>query len=74
MVLTQSKNVEHFLDDASTAVRTLRNLDGIDVLSAPLKTNMEHNLLGLSSHPSLIANGLMNEKDSLDSRVALENI
>ena len=27
------KNVEHFLDDASTAVRTLRNLDGIDVLS-----------------------------------------
>ena len=68
------KNVEHFLDDASAAVRTLRNLDGIDVLSAPLKTNMEHNLLGLSSHPSLIANGLMNEKDSLDSRVALENI
>lgn len=46
-------------------------LEDVTVKTAPLKIGRPHNLLKLSSIPELIANGLMNEKDSLDSRVAL---
>ena len=68
------KNLTHFIKDGDATVRTLRKLGEVEVLTAPLKVNMEHGLIGLSSHPSLIANGLMNEKESLDSRLALDSI
>lgn len=49
-------------------------LEDVTVKTAPLKIGRPHNLLKLSSIPELIANGLMNEKDSLDSRVALSAV
>lgn len=64
-------NTEHFALDIG---KTTRALENISVTTAPLKMNMEHDILGLSSHPALIANGLMDDKDSLDSRIALSNV
>lgn len=64
-------NTEHFLLDVG---KTKRQLETIAVDTAPLKVNMNHDILGLSSHPALIANGLMDDKDSLDSRIALRNL
>nr|DAM92256.1 MAG TPA: major capsid protein [Caudoviricetes sp.] len=49
-------------------------LEDVTVKTAPLKIGRPHNLLKLSSIPELIANGLMNEKDSLDSRIALSAV
>lgn len=49
-------------------------LEDVAVKTAPLRVGMAHNLLKLSSIPELIANGAMDEKDSLDSRVALKSL
>nr|DAS75667.1 MAG TPA: major capsid protein [Caudoviricetes sp.] len=66
-------NTKHFLD-AALYTPTTTMLDEVEILTAPLKVNMAHNLLGLSSHPALIANGLMDDKDALDSRAAVRNV
>lgn len=75
------KNLHHFVTKSGQPAATIDDvlttttrLEDLDVVTAPLAVNMTHNILGLSSHPSLIANGLMNEKDSLDSRVALYKV
>lgn len=66
-------NKDHYVDNALVAHKTV-DVDGIPVLTAPLKVNMEHNLLGLTSHPELISNGLLNEKDSLDSKASIKAV
>lgn len=67
-------NKHHFLIVDGKVDAAAVALEDISVLTAPLKVGMDHNLLGLSSHPALIANGLMNEKDSLDSRIAVKEV
>lgn len=49
-------------------------LEDVPVKTAFLKVNAPHNLLKLSSHPSLIAAELMNEKDSLDSKTSIAEL
>lgn len=72
--ITGIDNTDHFLLEAGKIEKTTVQLENIAVETAPLRVDMEHSLLGLSSHPALIANGLMDDKDSLDSRVAVRNI
>ena len=49
-------------------------LDGVPVKTAPLKVDMNHPLIGLSSHPTLISNGLMDNTDSLDSSIQIDTV
>lgn len=48
--------------------------DGLSIPTAPLKTGREIDLIGLSQTDALIANGLMDVTDNLDSLVKLEAI
>lgn len=66
-------STSHFVA-ASDVPPTLRYLENVAVKTAPLKINAEHSLIGLSSHPALVTNGLMNDKDSLDGRIAISNV
>lgn len=66
-------NTSHFVDAKDVAPYD-RLLENVPVKTAPLKIAEEHGILGLSSHPTLIANGLMNEKDSLDGAVKVRAI
>lgn len=61
----------HFVDEK--LISTV-DLEGVPVKTAPLKVGMPHNLLGLSSIPALISNGLMDDKDSIDSCTRLDSI
>lgn len=66
-------NTAHFVDEALVAP-TLKYVENIAVKTAPLKINESHSLLGLSSHPLLIKQNLMTDKDSLDSRIAVSAV
>lgn len=66
-------STSHFVDSALIAP-TVKYVENVAVKTAPLKINAEHSLIGLSSHPALIANGLMDNKDSLDGRLAIQNV
>lgn len=66
-------NTAHFVDEADVAPYNV-SLEGVAIKTAPLKINERHSLLGLSSHPTLIANELMNDKDSLDSSIKLKRV
>lgn len=50
------------------------SLNGVTIKTAPLKVGTEFNLLALSSHPSLIQNQLMGEKDSLDGNIRVKRV
>lgn len=66
-----SDNKAAFVDASLVATKKVK-IDDVELTTAPLKIGKAHNLLKLSSIPELIANGLMDEKDSLDSRAALK--
>ena len=50
------------------------NVAGVSVPTAPYKIGEEIDILGLSSHPSLIAGGVLNNTDSVDTRLAISAI
>lgn len=68
-----TNNKAAFVDDTLVTPKKVK-IDDVELLTAPLKIGKSHNLLKLSSIPELIANGLMDEKDSLDSRAALKTV
>lgn len=69
-VYVSGTNNAHFV----TALATAYTIDNTTFQTAPLKMGVEHNLLGLSSHPGLTAAGVLDNTDSLDARIHLENI
>lgn len=48
--------------------------DGVKITTAPLKTNVEASILGISQTKELIANGLMDETDALSSHLAIDGL
>lgn len=68
------KNDHHFYEPTDANLTSVEFVEDLPVKTGWLKVNMRHNLLGLSSHPALISAELMNEKDSLDSRLALAKV
>lgn len=64
-------NTAHFVEGVEPYNVTVGT---VSIKTAPLKIDVDHNVIGLSSHPALIANELFSEKDSLDSRIAVSNI
>ena len=72
-VFRKSENEDKFTSDTDITPRTI-DLEGISILTQPYKPNTEVNVLGLCSHDDLIAAGLMDVSDTIDTGVTLENI
>lgn len=66
-------NTAMFVDAGDVAPVTT-SVDGTEFDTAPLKVGTEVDLIGISSHPGLIANGMMDQTDNLDARIHLENL
>lgn len=50
------------------------DVNGVSVLTQPLKLNTEVDIIGLSQHPDLVESGRMDETDQLDGYVAIDTI
>lgn len=69
----QGANNANFVASADVPVQP-KTVDGITFDTAPLVFGKEINLIGLSNHPGLITQGIMDVSDSLDARIALETV
>jgi hypothetical protein len=50
------------------------NVAGVEYATAPLKIGANLNLLGLAQHPGLLQNGVVEQSDALDSRLAIDAV
>lgn len=66
-------NEDMFVDDALVGTKNIQ-IDGVSVTTAPLAINKTVGLLGLSQHPGLIEQGIMDHTDALDPALALQNV
>lgn len=67
------KNAASFVDPAVAGSRDVM-VSGFTIETAPLKVGKKHNLIGLSEHAELLANGIYDNTDALDARLALETL
>lgn len=58
-------NAQHFVDDALVPTYNVV-VDGVDIPTRPLKFDNRAGVLGLSSHPGLVAAGLLDQSDAVD--------
>lgn len=71
--VVDASNTAYFV--ASNVVpHVTRVIEGNNVTTGALVTGKPIDLIGISSHPALIAAGLMNQNDSVDPRVELSKI
>lgn len=68
-----ASNAAQFVASAKVP-HSVRRIDNLDVTTGALKFGQKIDLLGVSSHPGLIAAGLMNQTDSIDPRVELSKL
>ena len=66
-------NAEYFVAETLYAPVTVKQ-SGVDVQTAPLKMNKQIDLIGISTVPGLVGNGLMTNNDALDSAISLDAI
>jgi len=66
-------SVSNFVDPADVAPY-IYNLEGVDIQTAPLKIGASFGLIGLSQPDELLASGLMDYTDSLDTFIQLKNL
>lgn len=66
-------NAEFFADEALFAPITVKQ-SGVDIQTAPLKMNKQIDIIGISTVPGLVGNGLMTNNDALDSAISLAAI
>lgn len=48
------------------------DVEGVAVITAPLKANTTIDLLGISNHPGLVDSGIIDHTDDIDGRLALK--
>ncbi len=63
-------NATHFLGDLEYDTE----VEKISVTTAPLVTGMDHNVVGLCTHPGLLKGNLFDSTDALDGRIGLKNV
>lgn len=66
-------NKSNFVD-ASVAANRPKVIDGHKFSTRPLKANTEIGLIGISSHPGLIAAGLMDQNESVDHNAGISEL
>lgn len=71
--LADGSNASSFVSPAIAGQREV-SISGFTVPTAPLLTGKKHNLIGLSVDKDLMANGIYDNTDALDARLALENL
>ncbi len=72
-VQPDDSNLTNFVDAALIAT-TDRIIAGVSVTTAPLKVGKSIDLIGVSNHPGLIGNGVLDSTDAIDSRLFLEQL
>ncbi len=72
-VAADASNADKFVAAAKVAPYAV-NVAGVSISTAPYAVGQEIDILGLSSHPSLIGAGVMDNTDALDARMALSAI
>jgi hypothetical protein len=63
-------NDDNFLTSHSHVI----DVDGVKILTAPLRAHRRIDLIGISSHPSLISGGQIDPTDSIENNVEFQNI
>ena len=71
VVLADNSNLDYFAP-AALYTPVVRKQSGVDVTTAPLVMNKDIDLIGISTVPGLVGNGIMTNTDALDSRLSLE--
>jgi len=73
VVAGDDSNAASFVDAAIVGERTVI-VSGFDITTAPLALRKKHEIIGLSAHPELMANQILDNSDALDARLALETL
>lgn len=69
----QEENKQFFVDPQLIKPRAV-TLEGVEVLTSPLKINETFDLLGLAGTQSLLDTGIFDTTDALDPNIVLESI
>lgn len=73
VVAEDDSNAASFVDAAIVGERVVQ-VSGFDITTAPLVVRKKHEIIGLSAHPELMANQILDNSDALDARLALETL
>jgi len=67
-------NNDAFLVDAAVVGNKTLSVNGVDIVTRPLKFGVETDLLAVSNHPGLIGSDGQDETDALDPNIALGSV
>ena len=73
VVLADNSNKDFFAPAALYTPVAVKQ-SGVDVLTAPLRMNKTIDIIGISTVPGLVGNGIMDNSDALDSSITLDAI
>lgn len=73
VALEDNSNAANFVAPAIVGA-TFTQVAGVQIRTAPLAAGRQIDLLGVSAHPGLLGNNIIDNTDSIDGRIALEAI